>query len=319
MTANLEGLPWPIASATSSSHVLRPGPLAAVALRTRGAGPGPDGCGNNTIEYPPEKCDDGNTVSGDGCSYPSCLPEVCGDGITNPDRPPGPAETCDDGNTAPNDGCDASCRLECGNGTLEGAETCDTSGESATCDDDCTAVACGDGKREPGGGRDVRAAGHAEVRRRLPEHRPSPDAGAAGLHQRAQRERARGDEGRGQEHGEVLQGAWRPARPPTSRRASAPTRTARWPGPRGRRTRPTLRSAPRRTRQTSPTPMRSPSSAGRGAPRSSRRRRSSAPIRSSSTRRATRQVRPVSPRCRSASSSWPRPGVRRRTRRRGPP
>jgi MYXO-CTERM domain-containing protein len=33
----------------------------------------------------------------------------------------------------------------CGNGTVEAGETCDTSGESATCDDDCTAVACGDG------------------------------------------------------------------------------------------------------------------------------------------------------------------------------
>ena len=97
-------------------------------------------CGNGTTEDPPEKCDDGNTVSNDGCSFPSCLPEVCGDNITNPDI----GETCDDGNTAPNDGCDATCHLECGNGTIEGAEQCDTSGESATCDDDCTDVSCGD-------------------------------------------------------------------------------------------------------------------------------------------------------------------------------
>jgi cysteine-rich repeat protein len=100
-------------------------------------------CGNGTAE-PPEVCDDGNTTSGDGCSGVSCLPEVCGDTIVNPDPAPGPAETCDDGNTAANDGCSATCQLECGNGTLEGAEVCDTSGESATCDDDCTAPLCGD-------------------------------------------------------------------------------------------------------------------------------------------------------------------------------
>ena len=39
---------------------------------------------------------------------------------------------------------DADCP-ECGNGAQHGDEECDTGGESATCDDDCTAVACGDG------------------------------------------------------------------------------------------------------------------------------------------------------------------------------
>jgi cysteine-rich repeat protein len=91
---------------------------------------------------PLELCDDGNTVSGDGCSFPSCLPEVCGDGVTNPDPPV--AETCDDLNTQTGDGCDAQCNLECGNGTVGPDEDCDTSGESATCDDDCTNVECGD-------------------------------------------------------------------------------------------------------------------------------------------------------------------------------
>jgi cysteine-rich repeat protein len=101
-------------------------------------------CGNNVTE-PPEECDDGNTVSGDGCSHPSCLPEVCGDGTLNPDPAPGPEEECDDGNTVGDDGCDATCNLECGNGTIEGAEECDTSGQSATCNDDCTLPECGDG------------------------------------------------------------------------------------------------------------------------------------------------------------------------------
>jgi plastocyanin len=34
---------------------------------------------------------------------------------------------------------------ECGNGGVNGDEECDTQGETATCDDDCTNVACGDG------------------------------------------------------------------------------------------------------------------------------------------------------------------------------
>ncbi|HEX2485502.1 MAG TPA: DUF4215 domain-containing protein, partial [Myxococcota bacterium] len=106
------------------------------------AGPNPT-CGDGTVEAP-EQCDDSNTVSGDGCSFPSCLPEVCGDNVINPDPAPGPAEECDDGNTVADDGCDANCQSECGNGVLNGAEECDTSGESATCDDDCTNVACGD-------------------------------------------------------------------------------------------------------------------------------------------------------------------------------
>ena len=76
------------------------------------AGPTPT-CGDNET-VPPEECDDGNTVSGDGCSFPSCLPEVCGDGTENPDPAPGPAEECDDGNTVDDDGCTDTCHLYCG-------------------------------------------------------------------------------------------------------------------------------------------------------------------------------------------------------------
>lgn len=58
-------------------------------------------------------------------------------------------EACDDGNLEPLDGCDDQCRLEpgtsCGDGVLDAGEACDDSGESATCDDDCTMVACLDG------------------------------------------------------------------------------------------------------------------------------------------------------------------------------
>jgi|GEM_PF-4594115 len=72
------------------------------------AGPTFD-CGNGVVE-PPEQCDDSNEVTGDGCSFPSCLPEVCGDEITNPDPPSN--EECDDGNTTPGDGCDENCQDE---------------------------------------------------------------------------------------------------------------------------------------------------------------------------------------------------------------
>jgi len=118
-------------------------------------------CGDNEICEPEEACDDGNTVSGDGCSYPSCLPEVCGDSITNPDPAPGPAEECDDSNTVDDDGCTAGttpdCQFDCGDGEVDAAatpaEVCDdgnaTNGDG--CDDDpsaespgnCTATACG--------------------------------------------------------------------------------------------------------------------------------------------------------------------------------
>jgi cysteine-rich repeat protein len=104
------------------------------------AGP-PFVCGDGEIT-PPETCDDSNTVTGDGCSHPSCKDEVCGDDIINPD-PPG-AEECDGGNNTPGDGCDANCKLECPNGTTDPGEDCDDDGESATCDDDCTNVDCGD-------------------------------------------------------------------------------------------------------------------------------------------------------------------------------
>lgn len=69
-----------------------------------------------------EPCDDGNTLSGDGCSptctvepgyscngwVPGCHLIVCGDGLVDY-----PDEDCDDGNTTPNDGC-TQCRYDQG-------------------------------------------------------------------------------------------------------------------------------------------------------------------------------------------------------------
>ena len=48
-------------------------------------------CGNGIIE-PPEMCDDGNLLNGDGCSDVCTIESVCGNGIIEP------PEMCDDGN-----------------------------------------------------------------------------------------------------------------------------------------------------------------------------------------------------------------------------
>jgi len=109
-------------------------------------------CGNGIIEAG-EGCDDGNTVSGDGCSS-TCVPEAgwncptagkackriefCGDGIVSLDI----GEQCDDGNTVGGDGCSPQCTIEpnyvcptagkpcvstvkCGDSQISGSEQCD--------------------------------------------------------------------------------------------------------------------------------------------------------------------------------------------------
>jgi cysteine-rich repeat protein len=73
-------------------------------------------------------------------------PPACGNGRVQPSQ----GEVCDDGNNVSGDGCSADCRSEetCGNGTVDVAagEQCDPSGETATCNADCTVAFCGDGK-----------------------------------------------------------------------------------------------------------------------------------------------------------------------------
>ncbi|MDP9001329.1 MAG: DUF4215 domain-containing protein [Myxococcota bacterium] len=121
-------------------------------------------CGNGVVAGT-EQCDDGNTVSGDGCSS-TCMLEAgwtcpvagqtckhikfCGNGILDL------VEQCDDGNMVSGDGCSATCKVEpnfvcptpgqpcvstvkCGDGKVQGNETCDDGntlpgdGCSATC------------------------------------------------------------------------------------------------------------------------------------------------------------------------------------------
>jgi len=80
-------------------------------------------CGDSIVDSD-EGCDDGNNVSGDGCSD-TCAAEVANPVCGNGTREVG--EACDDGNGSTGDGCSATCVVEsvCGNGTREQGEACD--------------------------------------------------------------------------------------------------------------------------------------------------------------------------------------------------
>jgi len=110
-------------------------------------------CGDNELTGT-EECDDGNTISGDGCESDCTitkipeLPPFCGDGVTDT------GEQCDDGNTVSCDGCSSTCQIEgCGNGIVECLETCDDGNliNTDACPDDfssggaCQSAICGDG------------------------------------------------------------------------------------------------------------------------------------------------------------------------------
>ena len=98
-------------------------------------------CGNGIIDIG-EVCDDGNVISGDGCSADCLSIEICGNGITDPAK----GEDCDDAGESAR--CNTNCTFaSCGDGILNIAsgEECDAAGESEYCDTDCTYAYCGDG------------------------------------------------------------------------------------------------------------------------------------------------------------------------------
>ncbi|MCK4670283.1 MAG: hypothetical protein KAT43_03690 [Nanoarchaeota archaeon] len=130
----------------------------------------PPHCGNGLMESGlGEQCDDGNQISGDGCSFPQCWVEWCGDNLVQMGAPvwnfrgyfPLMREQCDppDGNVT----CDDYCQIIgpsggsgiCGDGVVQMPnfvgfiEECDPP-DGITCDDNCTNITanvtfCGDG------------------------------------------------------------------------------------------------------------------------------------------------------------------------------
>jgi cysteine-rich repeat protein len=65
-------------------------------------------CGNGHIDGPREECDEGVNNHPRGRCYLSCTRAVCGDGIVNPTL----GEECDDGNVLSGDGCSSTCHAE---------------------------------------------------------------------------------------------------------------------------------------------------------------------------------------------------------------
>ncbi len=112
-------------------------------------------CGDSVVDSG-EACDDGNDDTSDGCPsgpHGTCRPAGCGDGFLWIGH-----EVCDDGNTSDCDGCKGDCTRPdnlCGDMITECGEDCDEGGlDTPTCDQDCTAVTCGDGWWNPIAGED---------------------------------------------------------------------------------------------------------------------------------------------------------------------
>jgi cysteine-rich repeat protein len=110
-------------------------------------------CGDGVIDATRgEECDDGNTISCDGCDR-GCTLSACLNGSAC-----GPTEVCDDGNTLMQDGCDTSCQLEtCGDGIVQQGlgEGCDDGNtvDCDGCDSNCSVTAsCNNGVMCPSNG-----------------------------------------------------------------------------------------------------------------------------------------------------------------------
>jgi cysteine-rich repeat protein len=105
----------------------------------RGGGCFSETCGDRVV-IGAEQCDDGNNVSGDGCSADCLSTEVCNNGVVDP----GEQCDCGDGSFLP-DGCSASnsdiagatcrsdCVLHCGDGIVNALEQCDSAPPTGSC------------------------------------------------------------------------------------------------------------------------------------------------------------------------------------------
>ena len=158
-------------SATPSTFLLNGVPQAAsYSLGSISVTAAPEQACGDGIVGGTETCDDGNSVSLDGCSAEcaiehgytcpiagsACISQ-CGDGLLAV-----PFETCDDGNTTYLDGCSGTCQLEtgwqcpvegapcstvCGDGITAGSEQCDDANgiDTDACLNNCKIAQCGDG------------------------------------------------------------------------------------------------------------------------------------------------------------------------------
>lgn len=108
-------------------------------------------CGD-TVIADEEQCDDGNDVSGDGCSRRCEIDAapamaICRNGVLDP------GEECDDGNRTHDDACSNDCRINaCSNVRLDPGEECDDGNavDDDACSNACTLNVCGNQRVDPG-------------------------------------------------------------------------------------------------------------------------------------------------------------------------